>query len=682
MQTRATNLNRLLAPSSIAVVGASASADKAGHQALVALARFDGEVFAINPRASEVLGRPGFASLSALGRPVDLVVFAIPAQACPAAVREAIECGCGGGLIVGGGFAESGAAGAALQEQLAAALAPSTFRLLGPNTAGFVNKPASVTASFVAGADRIPEGDVAVVAQSAGVCLTVSFLLGQLGYGVSLGVGLGNGIDVDAADVLEFLAEQPSTKAIALHLEGVPRGRRLFETLRKITPHKPVAVLTVGQHDVGEFARSHTGNLIGSYALRVSALRQAGAVVVESTVELAAAAAVLSSNRLPPRLSPGIGVLTAQAGPGLLILERLKSRGVAVPALAAHTIERISQCLPPMTYLKNPVDTGRPSESFSKVLSALAGDESIDAIAVFALSEPAALRPEEVLPHVSAACRKPIAFGTLGPPEETSAAARTLRGHGIYVAESPEALAHAATVLALDATLRARVAREESSTTAPSVGETPRERHDEHAAKILLQSLGIPTPRRAVCASHDEARAAFRDLEKPVVVKLLASEILHKTEVGGVRLGIADTESLHRALEHIDAIPIQSPRRYLIEEMAPPGLELIVGAVRDPSFGPSVMVGLGGTFAEALKDTVLRLSPLSRSAALEMLDELRASTILDGFRGSAPLDRHAIADVIVALGSLLHADATITEIEINPLRVHAGGVLALDALVV
>jgi acetyltransferase len=167
-----------------------------------------------------------------------------------------------------------------------------------------------------------------------------------------------------------------------------------------------------------------------------------------------------------------------------------------------------------------------------------------------------------------------------------------------------------------------------------------------------------------------------------VVVKLLASDILHKTEVGGVRLGIADTESLHRALEHIDAIPVQSPRRYLIEEMAPPGLELIVGAVRDPSFGPSVMVGLGGTFAEALKDTVLRLSPLSRSAALEMLEELRASAILDGFRGSAPLDRHAIADVIVALGALLYADATITEIEINPLRVHAGGVLALDALVV
>lgn len=681
MQARAINLSRLLAPRSIAVVGASASEDKAGHQALLALRGFHGEVFAINPRASDILGRPAFPSISSLGRAVDLVVFAIPAQACPDAVREAVECGCGGGLILGGGFAESGSAGAALQERLQAALASSPFRLLGPNTAGFVNKPGSVTASFLAGADRIREGSVAVVAQSAGVCLTVSFLLGQLGYGVSLAVGLGNGVDVDAADVLEFLAEQPSTAAIALHLEGVPRGRRLFDTLRKVTPRIPVAVLTVGQEDVGEFARSHTGNLIGSYALRASALRQAGAVVVDSTSDLAIAAAVLSTNRLAPRPVPGVGILTAQAGPGLLILERLKARGISVPTLAAHTVERISRWLPPMTYLKNPVDTGRPSESFPEVLTALASDESIDVIATFALSEPAALRPEALLASARA-CRKPLLFATLGPAEEVDPTARMLRNHGIYVAGSPEELAHAASVLAVDATLQARVARDASSREAPGMGEAPCARRDEHAAKLLLESLGIPAPRRAVCHGHDEARAALRDLAKPVVVKLLVPEVLHKTEVGGVRLGIVDEATLERALEQIDAIPIQSPRRYLLEETAPAGVELIVGAVRDVSFGPSVMVGFGGTFAEVLKDTVVRLAPLSRDAALEMLQELRGSAILQGFRGSAPLDRHAIADVIVALGGLVNADPTVTEIEINPLRVYPGGVLALDALVV
>lgn len=683
MQTRAQNLSRLLAPRSIAVVGASASADKAGHQALRSLERFDGEVFAINPRASEILGHPAFPTLSALGRPVDLVVFAIPAQACPDAIREAIECGCGGGLILGGGFAESGPAGVALQERVAEALAQSTFRLLGPNTAGFVNKPARVTASFVAGADRIADGQVAVVAQSAGVCLTVSFLLGQLGSGVSLAAGLGNGLDVDAADLLEFLADQPATRAIALHLEGVPAGRRLFDTLRRITPKKPVAVLTVGQQDVGEFAHSHTGNLIGSYDLRVSALRQAGAVVVESTAELAAAATVLAANRLAPRLAPGIGILTAQAGPGLLILERLKSRGVSVPALRAGTLERIARCLPPMTYIQNPVDTARPSESFPEVLAALAADERIDALAIFALSEPAALRPDQVLPAATAAQGKPLLFGTLGPPAEVEPTAQALRSHGIYVAGSPEELAHAASVLSLDAALQARLARE-SASPAPTPARAARahERRDEHAAKALLESLGIPAPRRVACASHDEAHAAFRELEKPLVIKLLSAEVLHKTEVSGVHLGIADVRELERALDRLDAIPLTSARRYLIEEMAPPGLELIVGAVRDPSFGPSVMLGLGGTFAEALKETVVRLAPLSAEAALEMLGELRAAAVFDGFRGSPPLDRHAVAEALVALGALLAGDPTLTEIEINPLRVHPGGVLALDALVV
>ncbi|HSU39930.1 MAG TPA: CoA-binding protein, partial [Polyangiaceae bacterium] len=213
-----THLERLFAPESVAVVGASSSPDKAGHQALLALASFGGDVFPVNPRATEIAGRRAFPSLGALGRPVDLVLLAVPAAACVEAVREAVACGCGGGLILGGGFAESGPAGAALQAELHALCAQSGFRVLGPNTAGFVNKEVSLTASFLPAADRICSGPVAVIAQSAGMNLTVSFLLEQLGSGVSLAVGLGNAMNVDAADVLEFVANRPTTKSIALHL--------------------------------------------------------------------------------------------------------------------------------------------------------------------------------------------------------------------------------------------------------------------------------------------------------------------------------------------------------------------------------------------------------------------------------------------------------------------------------
>lgn len=679
MQPSRTNLDRLFAPTSVAVVGASVAADKAGHQAVLALGSFRGEVFPINPKADEIAGRRVFPSLRALGRPVDLALFALPAAACPAAMEEAIECGCGGGVIVGGGFAESGPEGAKIQAELEAACARSPFRLLGPNTAGFVNKDLSLTASFLLGADRIPAGSIAVVAQSAGVCLTVSFLLAKLGYGASLAVGLGNSMNVDASDVLEFVANQPSTRAIALHLEGLKHGRRLFETLQRVTPKKPVVVLTVGRSDVAEFAQSHTGNLMGSYAVRTSALRQAGAVVVDTTEELVAATALLSQHRLAPKRRPGVGVLTAQGGAGLLVLDRLKTRGIDVPALSEPTRERIERELPPMTFLRNPVDTGRPPPAFPAVLEALATDPAIDTTVVYALHEPAALRAEEVLPAVAKRVKKPIVFATIGPPGDTDATLAVLRAEGIYVAGSPEQLADAAIALTEDASAQYRLARGPAKPPAElsvpvSLG------YDEPAAKEILDGIGIPTPRRIVCSSHEEAREALGRLSKPVVVKIVAREILHKTEVGGVVLGVTDEGRLNEALAKLDAIPVASARRYLLEETAPSGLELIVGAVRDATFGPTLMVGLGGTVAEALKDTASRLAPVTPIEAEEMLDELRASALLGGWRGSPALDRAAVAQVLVSLGAFLAAHPALSEVEINPLRVYPKGVLALDAL--
>ncbi len=677
MTTR-TNLERLFAPSSVAVVGASASQGKVGYQTLVALQGFAGDVFPINPKADEILGRRAYASLSELGRPLDLVLFAIPAAGCAAAVKEAIDCGCAGGLILSGGFAESGEPGLRVQEEIANHLSGKEFRLLGPNTAGFINRDRGLTASFVPAAGRIPGGQIAVVAQSAGVNLTVGFLIAKLGYGVSCAVGLGNAMDVDAADVLEFLAAQPATKAIALHLEGVQDGRRLYETLRRVTPTKPVVALTVGRQDVGAFAQSHTGNLIGSFALRTQALSQAGAVVVETTEQLAAAAAVLSLGRLHPKLQPGVGILTAQAGPGLLMLDQLKSRGVSVPSVQAETHQRIRELLPPMTYTKNPVDTGRPGASFAEVLIALGGDPQIDALIAYALDEPAALQPGQVLPPAAEQLGKPVLFGTMGPVEQLAPVIASLRARGLYVAQSPEQLAAAASVLVQDAAGQARLVRQQQPLI-PSQVELPA-CCDEYSAKQLLRKLGIQTAEHVACQTHAEALSALKRLKKPVVVKILAAQIAHKTELGGVLLDIEDERSLSAALHQLDEIPVEGQRRYLVEEMAPPGLELIVGAVRDASFGPTVMLGLGGTLAEAIADTVTRLAPLSLDDAAEMVGQLRCARVFDGFRGSAKLDRAELARVLVRLGDLIQQQPGIQELEINPLRLYERGALALDAL--
>ncbi len=674
-----TNLERLFAPASVAVVGASTSPGKAGHEALRALEHFRGSVFPVHPSAGEVLGQRAFASLRALPGPVDLVLFAVPAAACVQAVREAIDCDCGSGVILSAGFGEAGPAGAAMQAEIERMCARSSFRLLGPNTAGFVNRELPITASFLLAADRIPSGDIAIVAQSAGINLTLGFLLAKLGYGVSCAVGLGNAVNVGAADVLEFLAEQPRTKAIALHLEGVNDGRRLYEVLKRVTLQKPVAVLTVGRENVADFARSHTGNLLGSHALRVAALRQAGAVVVETTEELASAAAALALGRLPAAFDPGVGVITAQAGPGLVILDRLKARGVSVPALHPSTEARIAAQLPGSGYAKNPVDTGRPGASFSDVALTLAADPQIDVMIVFALHEPAAMSPADVLPDVAARAHKPVFFGTMGPLDEIAPLAAMLRQRRIFVAESPEQLAHVAAVLAEDAKLRARLVAFEDSRMKSATIDVPNP-CDEHATKQLLEALGVRTPTGVVCSTHEQVRVAFRQLAKPVAIKILASEIAHKTEVGGVQLDVGDAAGLRAALDALDAIPLGSERRYLVEEMAPPGLEVIVGAVRDASFGPSVMVGLGGVFAEAFKDTAVRLAPLTTARAREMIDELRGAALLHGFRGGPPLDRVALAETIVTLGDLLSRHSEIQEVEINPLRVYQQGVIALDGL--
>ena len=681
MTTARTNLDRLFAPASVAVVGASTVTEKAGYQAMLALAGFEGEVFAINPKLDAVLGRRAYPSLRALPRPVDLVIFAVPAVATVEAVREAIECACGGGLVVSGGFSEAGTEGAALEAELERSCRESGFRLLGPNTAGFVNKQRSLTASFLPSAQRIPSGQIAVVAQSAGINLTVSFLIAKLGYGVSCAVGLGNSVDVDAADVLEFVAREPATRAIALHLEGVRHGRRLYETIRRVSPSKPIALYTVGRTEIGEFARSHTGNLIGSYALRRSALEQAGAVLVESTEELAMAAVALSLHRLPPKLDPGIGVVTAQAGAGLAILDLLQARNVSVPPLSPSTQESIAARLPPMTYQKNPVDTARPGASFPEVLEAVARDPHIDAVACYALSEPAALRPTDVLPLIQRRVGKPILFGTMGPLDEICGDSATLRAQGLYVAHSPEELARTTRALCRDASLQAGLARVGSPDLIASATLGP-EPPDEQIAKQTLEALGIATPRRAVCASHGEAQQALSRLAKPVVAKILAPEVEHKTELGGVRLNITDAATLNEALTAFDAIPLSSPRRYLIEEMAPAGLELIVAAKRDESFGPLVMVGLGGIYAEALRETVTRLAPLTRDEAEEMLEQLRLAPLFAGWRGQSKLDRRAVARSLVALGQFVCQQPRVESFEINPLRVYPGGVLALDALLI
>ncbi|MEQ3553831.1 acetate--CoA ligase family protein [Pseudonocardia nematodicida] len=664
----------LFAPRGIAVVGASRSPGKLGNaltRSLDGFAGRGGHLALVNPRDETM--HPSVAAAAATG-PVDLAMICVPAQACPAVLAEAAGAGARAAVICGGGFAEAGGDGVALQAALAGIVADTGIRLLGPNTSGFLAPPAGLTASFVPGVAQVRPGRVAVVAASGGVNHALSFLLTEAGHGISLAVGIGNGVDVTAPDVLDHLADDPDTAAVALHVESVADGPRLAAALRRCAAVKPVVALVVGRHDVGAFAASHTGALATSWRTTRAVLAAAGAVLVDDERELVDAVGALSVTRLRSTPDAGVGVVTAQAGPGLLLLDDLRGRRMRIPDLAPGTRDALSALLPPLTYQANPVDTGRPGPETGRVLRAVADDPGVDLVAGYALYEPDAV-------DLVAAAREghrpdvPVVLGVGGTGEAAVATRRALLDAGIATAADPRGVA--AAVGALVAEARSPAAEPAAPADVPAGITGP---HDEDRAKSLLESLGIATPARRVCAGTDRAaaHAALAELGGPVAVKILDAAVLHKTEIGGVHLGVTDPAGLDAALERLSAV---GATRLLVEAMAPSGVDLVLGVRRDPVFGPILLLGLGGTTAEALADVAIRPAPLTAADAAAMPAELAGAALLDGWRGGPVLDPAELGRVAARLGDLLVANPGLDEIEINPLRLTDGGLVALDAVV-
>lgn len=676
----ATDLRALFAPRGVAVIGTSRNGTKLGAVMARSLAEYPGGCVLVNSRnpdpADGVYGSVREA-VEETGRPVDLAVLCVPAAASADALAEAAEGGVRAAVACAGGFGEIGESGAAHERALADVVERTGVRLLGPNTSGFVVPGRGVVASFVPAAGGVRSGAVGVVAASGGVNHALAFALANEGTGVSVAAGIGTGIDVTAADVLEYLASDKATAAVALHIETVPDGPRLLAAVRAVTAAKPVVALVVGRSDVGDFARSHTGALATSWRATRAALRQAGAVVVDDERELVDAVAVLSRTRLPPAADPGIGVITAQAGPGLLLVDRLRADGLRVPELSEVTRGRIAEVLPPLTYQRNPVDTGRPDAGFATVLRAVADDPTIDVLVSYTLTEPDTVDLVSIAQEAGLPGSVPAVLTVGGLEDETSAVREQLHKIAVPTATTPAAAVNAVRALVADSRARHR-AVSPAIGTPQAIPEVPARAMDEAEAKAFLNALGIRTPPSRVCTSLAEARQALRELGGAVAVKILDAGVLHKTELGGVHLGVRTEEELAEAVRALTAIGAQ---RYLVESMAPSGVELVVGARRDPLFGPVVLVGLGGTAAEALADVSIRVAPVNAAEAAAMPGELAGSALLDGWRGSPALDRDELARIVAALGAALVAAPDLEEIDINPLRVTGSGLLALDAVV-
>ena len=678
------SLEPLFRPRTVAVVGASTARDKAGNAMMRSLSGFPGELYPVNPRADVIEGRPAYPSLGAIPGPVDLAVLVVPPPAVPGVLAEAADAGVRAAVVCAGGFAESGADGMALQRRVAAIARTRGIRVLGPNTSGFMHPEAGVLANFLPAVTRLRPGPVAFVAQSGSVNLALSFLADAEGLGLRLGVGLGNAADVSFADVLDYLAGDGGTRAVGLHVEGVSDGRALSGAVRRLAERKPVVALKIGRSDVGEFARSHTGALTGDYELTRAALRQAGAVVVDDLAELVDAVGALARTRLPARRRPGVGIVTGQAGPGLIVADTLRSAGVSVPDLDTATLERLSGLLPPLTYQRNPVDTGRPEQTFPDVLATVAADPAVDLLLVYALEEPDAVDPAAALRAAGAAVSTmPTVFGGGGPRDVLDARRAELGSLGVPAFPAPDRAARAVRALVADAAARHRLAHA-GDVRMPPPRALPPGPIDEDAAKALLADAELRGPERRACDGRAAAHAALDLLGGPVVVKVLDPDVLHKSDVGGVHVGVRTPSELDHALDAIDAIATGRHARYLVERQAPPGPELIVGGMRDPAFGPVVLLGVGGVGVEVAAEvagrTALRLAPLSRGDAEEMAAALPGA-LLRGYRGQVPVDTAAVAAALLSVSEVLVAHADIAELDVNPLRLTADGPQVLDALV-
>jgi acyl-CoA synthetase (NDP forming) len=694
-------LDALMAPRSIAIIGASQDATKIGGRPVELLRRYGyaGQVYPVNPRAAMVQGLPAYASLQALPEAPDLAIVAVEAEKAPEAVEQCADRGVRCVVVFSSGFAELGEKGRAMQERLRAAARRTGMRVLGPNCLGAVSIAEKSIATFSIVLDHsLPAaGSLGIVSQSGNLGSFTMRLASERGIGVSRFVTTGNECDIDIADGIAWLARDGATKVILCCLETCRDAGRLIAALKEAREAgKPVIALKIGISEAGQAAAaSHTGAMAGSDAVFDALFARTGAVRVRSVdelIDLGQAASILLPDRLPR--GSRLAILAASGGFGVLLADAAQAAGLSMPELS-ETTQRTILDLVPFASARNPVDataqmSSRP-DLLQKILAAVAADDRCDALVLplpFSLYMP---RLRTVYMETLRDIRKqypdrPIILCVDGPKD----ALAELHALGYPTVESFDGCC--ATVAAL-ARLQA-LAGQATDEIPLAVDRAPALPADafrnEFEAKRVLAQAGIPVLAERLVQSADAAARAATEIGFPVALKIASPDLPHKTEVGGVALGLGSEAEVRGAYADMLArVTSSAPQAKIdgaiVAPMARGAAELILGSRTDPVFGPVVMVGLGGIFAEILQDTAVQMAPVTEAQAMAMLQSLKAFAVLNGARGRPRTDLLAAARAIAALSrfAVAHAD-TVSEIDINPLLVRAEGegAVALDALLI
>lgn len=686
------DLTGLFSPERVAVVGATPREGSVGH-AITANLRdeFAGEIVGINPNYEEVLGIDCVDSIAHSGDP-DLAVVVVPPRIALDAVREASESGIENVVVITAGFGETGSEGATRERELREIATEYDLNLVGPNSLGILSTPTGLNATF--GPDNALEGSLSFMSQSGAFITAVLDWANDQGIGFKDVVSLGNKAILDEGDFIEAWNADAETDVIIGYLEGIEEGREFIEVSRKVTQDTPVVLVKSGRTDAGaQAASSHTGTIAGSERAYEAGLEQAGVLRAESVQELFDSAQMLANQPLPD--SQDVAVITNAGGPGVMSTDAVGDSRLSMASFSEDTLGAFRDSLPAEGNIYNPVDIVGDAdiERFASALDVALSDPNVGMGLV--LSAPTAVLDYEELAEATIELRekhdKPVAACFMGG-ERVAPAAELLREAGI-----PNYFDPARAVSSLDSLAAYREIRDREYDS-PTEFEVDRERvralldraterGDNRIgaeAMGILEAYGIPIPEGEVVSDPTEAERVSREIDGEVVMKIVSPDIMHKSDIGGVKVGVA-REDVYDAYEDL----VTRARNYQpdatllgvqVQEMVDlgSGVETIVGMNRDPQFGPLLLFGLGGIFVETLEDVTLRVAPVSESEAREMTEEIDAAPLLRGARGRDPVDQESVIETIQRLSQLVTDFPEIVELDINPLVAAPDGATAID----
>jgi acetyltransferase len=707
------SLERVMKASSVAIVGASQSVTKRGYQAIKTLLdeNYSGNIYPVNPKEDNILGLKCYDKVSSIKGPVDMALITTPAKTIPKILEDCGKKKVAGAVIIAGGFAETGEDGKELEYEMVKVARKHGIRLIGPNTSGMIT---TCNNQNLVGLNDVPKGHIALLSQSGNMALTLiteAVVKSQKGF--SHYVGVGNEADINFHEYLEYFQNDPETNAILMYVEGMRDGRRFLQQAYQTTRQKPIIMLKSGRSVSGRrSAGSHTGALAGMSEVAITAFIRAGIVMVENSDELFPVAETLSS--MPPIKNNNVAILADGGGHATIAADLLSDCGIQLPTLHEKTQSKLRDILPAAASVSNPVDIAGGADAnpliFAKCAKILLQDHNVGGLLVVGLFGGYSIRFAEKLAFVEEDAahqmgklvqdaNKPIVVHSLysfAKPHSLD----LLRYYDIPVYDSVEIASKCIGTLCdwgnylssyeakTDFVFKwGQKAKQKGIDIIENARKEGRKHLLESEAKELLGAHGANICADNLATTAEEAVEIAKKLDVPVAMKIVSPNILHKTEAGGVQLGVDTPTNVKKTFNQI----IKSAKKYkktadikgvLVSPMITEGLEIIVGTKIDDQFGPIIMFGVGGVMVEVLKDVSFRVLPITSRSAKMMMEEIRSVPLINGYRGKPAVDKKAIRKLLMTVSEIIESYPDIEEMDLNPVIVHEEGLVIVDARII